>query len=153
MPRRSSSEFDPLSLVMALMLGLFVLVLALATGNRGLLGIAPGGRLQLGGQGRVAYQALTATSREFGSRAFRVREGDTVSVTYSLQGSGASARLSISLCGYNPLKPDCSLLYLERLYPDAEGAVTVVIPRRGRCDVDLWVRDYTGTVALSWERR
>lgn len=149
----SSREFSPLSLALAALLGVSVLLLVASAGDWGLLGIAPGARLQLFGRGTLASEALTPTTRSFSARDFRVSAGDTVRVDYALAGEGVSARLGVSLCTYNWLRPDCEMLLLEPVALPAQGSVEIAIPARGRCGVDLWVRDYTGGLTLSWERR
>jgi hypothetical protein len=150
MSRRSSSGLA-VSGLLALAFALSVLAFVAATGSRGLLGIAPGGRLQLFGEGRVAYRALTLTSKEVSSRPFRVGEGDIVTVTYALSGETGSGHIAGSLCGYNWFRPDCEVLHLQRVGPTDEGTFAVRIPRRGRCHVELWVRDYRGALALTWQ--
>jgi len=142
-----------MSLVLAALLGVFVLLMVAATGNWSLLGIAPGLRLQLFGQGTVAYDALTPSSRSFGSRDFRVREGDTVLVSYDLTGAKGSARLGVALCTRHWLRVNCEMLLFEPIALPAKGQAEVAIPVRGRCSADLWVRDYTGGLTLRWERR
>lgn len=82
-----------------------------------------------------------------------MREGDTVAVTYALPGEGGSARLGVSLCTRHRLRVTCEMLLMQPLPLPAQGQVEVAIPARGRCGVDLWVRDYTGGLTLSWERQ
>ncbi|MFO7695886.1 MAG: hypothetical protein R6X16_01835 [Anaerolineae bacterium] len=150
---RHSPELHPLSLVLVALLGVSVLLLVASTGDWGLLGIAPGARLQLFGRGTLASEAVTPTTRSFSARDFRVRAGDTVVVTYALAGEGGSARFGVSLCTYDWFRPDCEMLLMEPLPLPAQGQAQVAIPARGRCGVDLWVRDYTGGLTLSWERQ
>lgn len=150
---RHSSEFNPMSLVLPALLGVFVLLMVASTGDWSLLGIAPGLRLQLFGQGTVAYDALTPTSRSFGSRTFYVREGDTVALGYTLKGQGGSAHVSVSVCDYNLLRPSCEIIHLERLVVPSGGSVVVPVPAGGRCRATLSVRDYTGGLTLRWDRQ
>ncbi|MHB1317206.1 MAG: hypothetical protein ACYCYF_01165, partial [Anaerolineae bacterium] len=104
-------------------------------------------------RGGVAYDALTPTTRSFGSRSFRVAPGDAVLVDHTLAGESGSARIAVSLCTYSWFRPDCEMLLMQPLPVPSQGRVEVAIPARGRCRVDLWVRDYTGGLTLGWDRR
>ena len=121
---------QPITILLALLLLLWMILLVALTDSWSIFGLTTGRRFQFFGTGRIVRHTLTTTSKRFESRRFRLHEGDALSLAYSVDVEEGSVHLYVMRVQRFPIQVDT--VWNRTIRATGEDEITVPIPQSGR---------------------